>query len=116
MTNPVVRWQLISPNPDANARFLRELFGWGISQDNTLAYREVVTGGLDGGIWPGQPNERPFVQLFVAVPDVQASLQRAEELGGTTIVPRTVLPDGDVMAIIQDPAGLTLGVCTLRER
>jgi predicted enzyme related to lactoylglutathione lyase len=31
-------------------------------------------------------------------------------LGATVIVPATTLPDGDVMAILLDPAGLTFGV------
>jgi len=56
------------------------------------------------------------VQLFVAVPDVADSIRKAEELGGKAVVPRTVLPDGDVMAVVQDPSGLTVGLATLRER
>jgi predicted enzyme related to lactoylglutathione lyase len=31
-------------------------------------------------------------------------------LGATVIVPPTTLPDGDMMAILLDPAGLTFGV------
>jgi uncharacterized protein len=117
MPNPIVRWQLVSPDPAAAARFFQQLFGWNVSQVDAIGYREVTTGegGLPGGIWPGPAEARPFVQLFVAVPDVEASVRRAAELGATTIVPRTALPEGDVMAVVQDPTGLTIGVCTLRE-
>ncbi len=118
MTNPVVRWQIVTPDAGQTATFYERLFGWEVSRDNALGYREVGTGvgGLPGGIWPAPPAERPFVQLFVAVPDVEACVRDAELLGGRTIVPATALPDGDVMAIVQDPSGLTVGVCTLRDR
>ena len=116
--NPVVRWQLISPSPDASTRFMRSLFGWEVSRDNAMGYREIDTGagGLAGGVWPGPTEQPPFVQLFVAVPDVAACVEQATTLGAKVVVPRTVLPDGDTMAVIVDPTGLSIGICTLRER
>ena len=67
MPNPVVRWQVISPKPDATASFYHDLFKWQVTQDNSLGYRELKTGegGIDGGVWPGPPEERPFAQLFM---------------------------------------------------
>jgi predicted enzyme related to lactoylglutathione lyase len=117
MSNPVVRWQVISPNPDAAAKFYKQLFGWSFTQDNSMGQREVTAAdaGVAGAIWPAPPGTQPFVQLFFAVSDVEASVRRVEELGGKTIVPRTVLPDGDVMAIVHDPFGLSIGLCTLRD-
>ena len=100
MGNPVVRWQIISPAADATASFYTKLFGWTASQDNALGYRELKTGGegIDGGVWPGPPQERPFVQLFVAVPDIDACMANAERLGAKVIVPKSVRvtpPHGD---------------------
>lgn len=117
MNYPVVRWQIISPKPDASVSFYRQLFGWSVNQDNALGYREVKAGdgGIDGGVWPGPPAERPFVQLFVAVSDVDACIASATKLGATVLVPKSSLPDGDAMAVLQDPTGLSLGICTLRE-
>jgi predicted enzyme related to lactoylglutathione lyase len=116
MTHPVVRWQIISPNPDATTDFYERLFGWSTTRANALGYREVVTGadGMDGGVWPGPPHERPFVQLFVAVPDVERHVARAMELGAKLLVPASVLPDGDSMALLLDPSGLPFGVCTMK--
>jgi predicted enzyme related to lactoylglutathione lyase len=54
-----------------------------------------------------------FVQLFVAVPEVERYVARATELGATVLVPTSVLPDGDSMAVRQDPSGLSFAVCTL---
>jgi uncharacterized protein len=113
---PVVRWQILSADPDATARFYRGLFGWQISQDNALGYREVAAGagGIGGGIWPAPPGTPPFVQLFTHVPDVAACVAEAERLGATVLVPPSALPDGDVMAVLRDPLGLVFAVCTLR--
>lgn len=110
MTAPVLQWQMLSPEPDKLLAFYRELFGWTVSAGNALGYREVETGGLPGGVWPAPPGAPPFVQLFIGVEDVAQSLERAVALGATVVVPVTALPDGDEMAILRDPTGLTFGL------
>ena len=110
MPNPVLRWQLLSKNPEAAAAFYGGLFGWQVSAANAMHYREVETGGVPGGIWPLPPDAPAMVQLFVGVPDVAAAVAQAQELGGQVIVPPQVLPDGDEMAILVDPDGVPFGV------
>jgi predicted enzyme related to lactoylglutathione lyase len=56
------------------------------------------------------------VQLFIEVENVDASMAAAEKLGGAVVVPKAVLPDGDVMAVMRDPTGLTFGLCTLAKK
>jgi len=48
--------------------------------------------------------------LFVGVPDVQRTLDNATKLGAKVIVPPTTLPDGDTMAVLADPYGVTFRV------
>ncbi|MGE0440209.1 MAG: VOC family protein [Gemmatimonadales bacterium] len=112
MTNRVVAWQVVSPDPGRSARFLEELFGWATDQDNALGYRRVTGAGIDGGVWPAPQGVQPFVQLFVEVADLDAGIARAEALGAKVIVPKSVLPDGDAMAVLLDPLGMTIGLCT----
>jgi predicted enzyme related to lactoylglutathione lyase len=54
--------------------------------------------------------QQSFVQLFVEVADVDAAIADAVKLGATVIVPKSVLPDGDTMAILHDPNGLSFGL------
>ncbi|HYK05641.1 MAG TPA: VOC family protein [Thermoanaerobaculia bacterium] len=112
MSDPVVQWQIVTTSPDSVAAFCQKLFGWTITTNNALAYREVETGngGTKGGIWPAPPEAHSFVQLFVSVGDVTRSVEQAVKLGGRVIVPPTTLPDGDTMAIIADPNGITFGL------
>jgi uncharacterized protein len=117
MSDPVVQWQIVTTNPEPVAAFYRKLFGWTITTQNALGYREVETGegGTRGGIWPAPPDAHSFVQLFVSVADVARSLEQAIELGAKTIVPPTMLPDGDTLAIVADPHGMTFGLMQRRE-
>ncbi len=119
MGSPVVRWQMISPQPEEAAKFYGGLFGWAVTNDNALGYREVrsqAKGGIDGGIWPAPPGQAGFVQLFVEVSDIDACLAKAARLGAKVIVPKAVLPDVDTMAVLLDPTGLSIGVCSLRKQ
>lgn len=112
MSDPVVQWQILAKNPEQAARFYGELFGWKVTNANALGYRQVeaAEGGVAGGIWPSPPDGHDFVQLFIAVQDVMRSIEVATRLGGKVIVPATALPDGDTIAILADPAGVTFGV------
>ena len=115
MTNAVMHWQMLSADPDKAASFYGGLFGWQISASNGLGYREVKTGGgINGGIWPAPPGSSEAVQIYVEVADIDAALARAVELGGSVIMPKQVLPDGDAMAVGLDPLGRSFGLMTRR--
>lgn len=114
MNNPVVGWQIVSPEPDETATFLGKLFGWRTIRDNPLAYREVRAGegGMHGGVWPAPRDARPFVQLFVEVADIDACVEQAVALGAQVVVPKSALPEGGAMAVFLDPQGLPIAVRT----
>jgi len=117
MGNPVVRWQILSRNPEAATAFYTSLFHWSVNADNAFGFRQVDTGsprGIPGGIWPIGEEGHPLTQLFVEVPDVAAAAAEAQRLGGRVIMPPQKLPDGDEMAIILDTEGLPVGL--VRER
>jgi predicted enzyme related to lactoylglutathione lyase len=116
MKPAVVKWQIVTPQPQASADFYNKLFGWDVSQDNALGYRELKSPGIEGGVWPAPPQAPSFVQLFIEVDNVDASMAAAEKLGGAIVVPKAVLPDGDVMAVMRDPTGLTFGLCTMAKK
>ena len=105
--NPVVHWQILTPDPAQAEQFYSQMFGWEVTRNDALQYRRVNTGqeGLDGGIWPLESGSRNMVQLFVQVEDVAAAVARAQELGGNVVMPPQMLPDGDEMAIVVDPGG-----------
>ena len=113
MSNPVMRWQIVSPAADQLSQFYCGLFGWEASRDNMLNYQVIDTvseRGIQGGIWPAPPGVPSFVQLFVDVDDCAAYVAAAGKLGASVLVPPQALPDGDVMAILKDPSGMSFGI------
>src|SRR4051794_35063993 len=108
MGSPVMQFQIISKKPDETARFYSDLFGWTIDADNPMGYRRIDTGskdGIQGGIWPAPPQAPNFVQFFVSVSDVKSSVEKAEGMGAKVLIPPTMLPEGDEMAVMHDPGG-----------
>jgi predicted enzyme related to lactoylglutathione lyase len=113
MPNPVMQFQILSKTPDDTALFYTTLFGWKVDANNPMGYRRLDTGskeGIQGGIWPAPPQASSFVQLFISVDDVKSSVQKAEGLGAKMIIPPTVLPEGDEMAVLLDPQGMSFAV------
>jgi hypothetical protein len=113
MPNPVTQFQILSKSPDETAQFYGDLFGWTMDSNNPLGYRQIQTGsaeGIQGGIWPGPPQAPAFVQLFITVDDVTASVTKAQSLGARVLIPATVLPEGDEMAVLHDPQGMSFAV------
>jgi predicted enzyme related to lactoylglutathione lyase len=119
MPNPIVRWQIVTPEPAKAAAFYRDLFGWELSSANSMGYRELRVGAesgapVDGGVWPAPPGQPGFVQVFIEVEDIDARIAKATGLGAKTIVPKSVLPDGDTIAVLLDPTGISFGICRLK--
>jgi len=118
MGNPVTQFQILSKTPEETARFYASVFGWTVDANNAMGYRRVSTGsdqGIQGGIWPAPPQASNFVQLFITVDDVKGCVKKAEEMGAKTIIPPTVLPEGDELAVLHDPQGMSFGVFRQRK-
>lgn len=113
MGNPVAQFQILSKSPEETAQFYAAVFGWTVDANNPMGYRRIQTGspeGIQGGIWPAPPQAPNFVQLFMAVEDVGASVKKAQELGAKVIIPATMLPEGDEMSVMLDPQGMSFAV------
>jgi len=112
--NPVIWFEILGRDADKLQRFYGELFGWNVSMEQTgeLNYGIVdgdSNGGIGGGIGPA-PNGGGHVTFYAAVDDPQAYLDKAEQLGGKTVVPVTTIPDMVTFALFADPEGHVVGV------
>ena len=118
MGQPVVHFEIIGKDGAAMQSFYGEMFDWKINADNPMNYgivsREGNTTadgvGIDGGIGVGPEGYGGHVTFYVEVPDVEASLTKAEGLGATRMMgPEEVMP-GVVIGLFVDPEGHTIGV------
>ena len=113
MGAPVVHFEIMGGQGDELEAFYRELFGWKIDSNNPMKYGVVDTGagpgGINGGV--GRANDsKKRVSIYVRVADLQATLDRAERLGGKTILPPSDVPGGPKLAMFADPAGNITGL------
>jgi uncharacterized protein len=116
MGAPVAFFEVISQTPERIRDFYTELFGWTAADSgqpgywviNTGASNDAVGGGI-GGTQPGEASGR--TTIYMRVDDLQAYLDKAERLGGKTLVPPSPLPgDWGSFAILADPEGQPVGL------
>ena len=113
MPNPVVHWEIAGNNGQQLQDFYAQMFDWQVNADNPFQYGVADTQsgeGINGGIsGANEPNNR--VTIYVQVPDLQATLEKAESLGGKTLMPPEEVPGmGITLAMFSDPSGNVIGL------
>lgn len=114
MPNPVIHWEITGKDAPKLQQFYADLFGWSVNADNPMNYGLVDTQteeGINGGI-AGEQEAATRVTIYVQVDDLQAFLDKAESLGGKTIMPPTVIPDTVTLAMFTDPEGNIMRMVT----
>src|SRR5438445_1960009 len=111
MANPVVHFEIMGKDGAGLRKFYGDVFGWTIDADNPMNYGMVAAGegGIGGGV--GQtPDGSTIVTVYVQVDDLQAALDKAEKLGGKTVMPPMDIPGGPSIAQFTDPGGNVVGL------
>ncbi len=111
MAHPVIHAEIRSADPEATRAFFAELFGWTYSEGALPGYSFAdigVPGAIPTAISPLQ-GDRDEVLFFVGVEDVEVTLRRAVELGGTIVQPMQVVP-GVTFGVFADAQGHRVGV------
>ena len=115
----IVHVEFSSHNPKESVQFYTDLFGWKhesmpefdyYSWDNGNGtgggYNKITDEPVPGGFVVNQGD----VLVYVATDSVDASLARAEELGGKVVTPKTEVPGMGWYGHFTDPAGNRVGV------
>jgi len=111
VANPVSWFEVTGKDGKKLQDFYTGLFGWKIDAANEMNYgmTDASETGLGGGISASQDGSSN-VTFYVAVPDLQASLDKAEKLGGKTVMPPMDVPGGPKIAMFADPEGNVIGL------
>jgi len=118
MGQPVVHFEVVGKDGAKLQQYYGELFGWAIDADNPMNYgmvaREGNVGndgvGIGGGVGQGPEGYAGHVTFYVAVPDVEEALQKAESLGGQRIMGPEDIMGQVVLGQFKDPEGNMVGV------
>lgn len=113
-TTPVggkVTWFEIGTADPARARaFYGGLFGWDTHGDDRVYLAVQPDGGVPGGIIPLPPGVAPYATFCVEVPDVDAAVAAAVQLGAAVVIPAEDNPQHVRSAYLRDPDGSTFAV------
>jgi predicted enzyme related to lactoylglutathione lyase len=123
MPQPVVHFEVVGEDPARLRQYFGELFGWEfdvpspvareVSDPDSYGFLDPVTSehgpSIPGGVGGG-PGYRSHAVFYVGVPDVEAALVRAEELGGARVMGPVTSPSGLVVGHFTDPEGTLIGV------
>jgi uncharacterized protein len=110
MGNPVVHFEVVGSDGATLQQFYGDLFDWKISTDNPMDYGIVDNGGegINGGV--GQSPNGPHVTWYVQVEDIDKALEKAESLGGKTVMPKEKIGDMVTLGLFTDPEGNLVGL------
>jgi hypothetical protein len=115
MAGNFIWYELMTPDPDAAAKFYGAVMGWKIGAPSPMPdgkdYRNIQRsdGGSAGGVLKLgadmlQHGARPVWLGYLHVNDVDAAVKAIEADGGKTLMPRMDLPVGKI-AMVTDPMG-----------
>ena len=118
MGRPVVHFEVVGNDAKKLQKYYSELFDWDIEADNDMGYGLVVREanlnpdgiGIGGGVSQGPEGYGGHVTFYVEVPDVEAALAKAEELGGSRVFGPDKVMDMMVLGQFTDPEGHVIGV------
>lgn len=104
-------FELSTTNVDGAKRFYTNLFGWETEDMPmpNMTYSVVkVDGESAAGIMPNPPDSKdmpPTWGIYITVSDIDATVAKAKELGGTILIEPRDIPDVGKFCVIQDPQG-----------
>ena len=104
---------LVTPDVEASAAFYSALFGWEITEveGSDGQYWSITNGGrINGGILPIIEGGHPAWNLYFACEDADATVAKANELGGETFMGPMDVPNGSRFAILRDAGGAFFSV------
>jgi predicted enzyme related to lactoylglutathione lyase len=114
----IVHVELSAADPKAAGKFYKDLFGWKIDYDDKMDYVQFSPEEGPGGGLPkvGEMMPAGAVLIHVSTDDIEASLAKAEKLGGRQLVPKTEIPGIGWFAVFSDPTGNQVGLYTAMAR
>ena len=113
MGQPIVHFEIAGKDGEKLEQFYAALFGWRIQRKEAGgtpygAIPEGEAGPLGGGV-RHEPEGSAEVVLYVRVPDLKASVAKAQSMGASVRIPPLETPDV-TFALLSDPEGNPVGL------
>ena len=109
----IVHLEFSAKDPGEAGKFYANLFGWNVSTMEEMNYVTYqINEELGGGFLDVAREEFNAGDIipYISTPDIEATLAKAEELGGKTLQPKTEIPGIGWFAFFADPTGNRVGL------
>jgi uncharacterized protein len=115
MRCPIVWFEALGQHADKLEGFYGEVLGWSFDAPHPPP-KPALTRSVRGALRlrsASRPAAAPpwWVTFYTRVPDLDAAIAKARALGSRVLVPPTQHGDS-VIAVVSDPEGHPLGLCT----
>jgi predicted enzyme related to lactoylglutathione lyase len=110
--NPICHFELMVSKPESARRFYASVFDWAFDDATFPGYTLIKTGAEPGGGMIAKPPAAPVAALnvYFRVDQVDLTLRKVVEAGGTVVVPKTEIPGVGFFAMFLDPEQIPIGV------
>lgn len=113
MGAPVSNFEITSADPAKAREFYSAVLGWKMNHlpENNYTFVDTDAGGagIGGGIGPLR-GPKPFVTMYIVVPDIDAVLKKAVNEGGAVVFPATKVGPTTTIGLFSDPDGNVIGL------
>ena len=112
MANPLCHFEFMTDDEEKCKAFYGAVFDWSFDNSSMPGYTLIQTGSQPGGGVMKRPAEapEPAFNAYFLVDDMDATLAKIAEAGGTIVVPKTPIPKVGYYAIFLDPEHICLGL------
>ena len=113
MGQPIVHFEIMGKDATRLHKFYADLFSWNVGEAmpdmGMYAMVDAGSSSLAGGIGQ-EPSGAARTTIYVQVPDLQATLDKAAAMGGKVVMPPTDIPGVVSLAQFSDPDGNVIGL------
>ena len=108
----VIQVEIVGKDQKALQRYYSDLFGWAFDTSAPGGYgmTDPATTGVTIGVGATPDGSAGHVTGYVTVSDVDATLAKVTDLGGSVIMPKFSPAPGVQIALVADPEGHILGL------
>jgi uncharacterized protein len=111
MPHPVIWFEVLGKDGEALSRFYGDLFDWKIDPTPQNYFMATPEGERPSAGIGSDPSGGPgHVTFYAEADDLQEMLDKAESLGGKTVMPPTEPMEGTQIALFADPEGHVIGL------
>jgi predicted enzyme related to lactoylglutathione lyase len=114
--NPIVHFELHSPNLEKSLEFFKSVMGWELTnwgggpKEYWLAKtHEQGTPGVNGGMMRSRDADSRTVNT-IQVSSIDEYITKINAAGGQIVVPKMPIPGVGYLAYAKDPAGVLFGI------